>query len=208
MPIIVSLSPAKWRSDMPLPHCWSTFLIKDVKQPNDDLTVYIQLFEPPAYGKPLPTVGLSAGGDSPQNSKQQREVTPDTRLTYTNDSHKKLGSGLGCLLIIPEGTKTKKSLRIRFNVTNNEVEYEAAIDALKVAHNMRDQRKQLFTYSKLLSMQFGGIFEDENERMRAYLNTIRSLTRRFTSIEITQKPENDVRYTNSLAYLAAAIKVD
>ncbi|KAL5717559.1 hypothetical protein ACHQM5_010542 [Ranunculus cassubicifolius] len=44
--------------------------------------------------------------------------------------------------------------------------------------------------------------------MGAYLDFIHRLAKKFTSISITQRPRNDVRHADALAYLAAALEVD
>ena len=50
-------------------------------------------------------------------------------VVYVNGSSTKKYGGAGVLLITPEGKKLNSSLRLKFRTTNNEVEYEAVMQA-------------------------------------------------------------------------------
>ena len=45
------------------------------------------------------------------------------------------GSGIGLVLISPEGIAIEKSLRFGFSATNNEAEYEALLQGMMMVQN-------------------------------------------------------------------------
>lgn len=69
-------------------------------------------------------------------------------------------------------------------------------------------RIQLLTNSKLMAGQLSGLYQVKNDKMRAYLDIVRSLAKRLKSAAITLKPRNDLRYTNVLAYFTVALEDD
>lgn len=105
----------------------------------------------------------------------------------------------------PKGRKDRERSRLVFHASNN---YEDINNALRIALEIGVEKVELFTDLKLLSSQSRGTYNAKDERMGAYLDIVRSLAHRFTSLIITQKPRNDIRHADALAYLAAAMKVD
>ena len=49
---------------------------------------------------------------------------------YVDDAGNQRGSGVGLVLITPEGATIEKSLRLGFSATNNEAEYEALMQGM------------------------------------------------------------------------------
>ena len=49
---------------------------------------------------------------------------------YVDDAANQRGSGVGLVLITPEGATIEKSLRLGFSATNNEAEYEALMQGM------------------------------------------------------------------------------
>ena len=49
---------------------------------------------------------------------------------YVDDAANQKGSGVGLVLITPEGATIEKSLRLGFSATNNEAEYEALMQGM------------------------------------------------------------------------------
>lgn len=79
---------------------------------------------------------------------------------------------------------------------------------LKVGYKLGAKKVQVFTDSKLFANQFGGSYEARYNKICAYLDIVRSLVYKFTSITIICAPRNDVQHRNFLAYLVATIKFD
>jgi hypothetical protein len=64
------------------------------------------------------------------NWEPEADIRPDMRdsvdtwTLYVDGSHNSNGSGVGAVLISPEGDQIKRSTRLDFSTTNNEAEYE------------------------------------------------------------------------------------
>lgn len=67
---------------------------------------------------------------------------------------------------------------------------------------------QLAIDSKLMTSQFGGLYQAKNYGMSAHLDIVRSLFKKFDSAGISLKPRYDVWHTDALAYLTAALDGD
>ncbi|GJV31124.1 reverse transcriptase domain-containing protein [Tanacetum coccineum] len=67
---------------------------------------------------------------------EDKEELPDPWTLFTDGSSCADGSRAGLILINLEGMEFTYALRFRFDATNNEAEYEALIDGLKIAEQM------------------------------------------------------------------------
>ncbi|GKG25627.1 reverse transcriptase domain-containing protein, partial [Tanacetum coccineum] len=67
---------------------------------------------------------------------QSKDVV-ETWTLFTNGASNSKGSGLGLVLIRPEGTEFTYALRLNFTSTNNEAEYEALLAGLRLAKKMK-----------------------------------------------------------------------
>ncbi|VFQ82595.1 unnamed protein product [Cuscuta campestris] len=74
----------------------------------------------------------------------------------------------GIVLITPEKFRIYYAIRFQFRVSNNEAEYEALINGLKILHKMGVSRVQVYTDSRLVVGQITGEFEAKEERMKRY----------------------------------------
>ncbi|GKE19837.1 reverse transcriptase domain-containing protein [Tanacetum coccineum] len=78
-------------------------------------------------------------------------------ILFTDGSSCTDGSGAGLILTNSEGMEFTYALRVRFDATNNEAEYEALIAGLKIAEQMgvhRSENKKADALSKIASTSF------------------------------------------------------
>ena len=66
------------------------------------------------------------------------------------------GSGIGLVLISPEGITIEKSLRLGFLATNNEAEYEALLQGMTMVQKLGRKAMEAFLDSKLVVGQVMG----------------------------------------------------
>jgi hypothetical protein len=69
---------------------------------------------------------------------------------YFDSSKSKEGAGAGCIIIDPVGNKTLLACRIEFECTNNIAEYEALLQGLRNALDMRIQNLVVFGDSEIV----------------------------------------------------------
>ena len=68
----------------------------------------------------------------------------------------------------------KKSLRLGFLATNNEVEYEALLAAVAMVRQLGGEVVELYFDSRLVVGQVNGDFEAQDERMQGYLAKVQN----------------------------------
>ena len=71
----------------------------------------------------------------PTENAQTMTDLPVWKLSIDGASNAQ-GSGVGLILTSPEGIDIEYALRFRFQASNNEVEYEAIIACLNLAHSL------------------------------------------------------------------------
>ena len=113
------------------------------------------------------------------------------------------GSGVGLVIISPE-IIIEKSLRLGFQATNNEAEYEALLVVMTMVQRMGGKAVEMFSDSRLIVGQVGGELEARDLRMQEYLNQVRHLQLGFESFNLSQIPRSRNTHANSLATLATS----
>jgi hypothetical protein len=78
------------------------------------------------------------------------------------------GSGLGIVLISPEGELLEQAVRLGFGASNNEAEYEALLHGLRAAKRLGADLLTIHCDSQLIVNQLTGEYMAKDERMVAY----------------------------------------
>ena len=74
------------------------------------------------------------------------------------------------------------ALRFGFQVSNNEVKYEAVIVGLNLAHFMEADQLVACSDSQLVVKHIEDSYEAKSEKMIPYLKTIRELLKKFVRV--------------------------
>ncbi|GJS60994.1 reverse transcriptase domain-containing protein [Tanacetum coccineum] len=91
--------------------------------------------------------------DSLDTPMEAEEELLDPWTLFTNESSCIDGSGARLILTNPEGPEFTYALRFRFDATNNEAEYEALIDGLRIAEQIGVKNLQANVDSRLVANQ-------------------------------------------------------
>ena len=118
------------------------------------------------------------------------------------------GSGAGLILTSPEGIDIEYALRFGFRTSNNEVEYEAVIAGLNLAHSLEVDQLEVYSDSQLVVRQIEDTYEAKNERMVLYLQKVRDLLKKFARVQVTHVPRAENSRADALARLATATQED
>ena len=94
---------------------------------------------------------------------------PTCWKAYVDSTTNQRGSGVGLVLISPEGITIEKSLRLGFSATNNETEYEALLEGMSMVEKSGGKSINMFSDSRLVVGQVNGELEVSDERMQEYL---------------------------------------
>ncbi|XP_065616570.1 uncharacterized protein LOC136061979 [Quercus suber] len=127
---------------------------------------------------------------------------------YVDGTANQKGSGVGLVLISPEGIIIEKALRLGFSATNNEAEYEALLMGMSMVQKIGGKAVKLFSDSRLIVGQVQGEFEAKDERMQGYLSRVKHLQSGFESFSLLHIPRNGNTHADSLAILATSSTQD
>ena len=126
------------------------------------------------------------------------------RSLYVDGAANQQGSGVGLVLVSPEKITIKKSLRLNFSATNNEVEYEALLKGMVMVQKMGGKAIMVFSDSKLVVGQVRGDLEARDSRMQEYLSQVRSIQEKFEVFDLFHVPRRGNTHADSLATLATS----
>lgn len=101
---------------------------------------------------------------------------------FMNEASNVKGLEVGLVLILPKGVKLERSLRLGFRALNNEAEYEALIDGLRVAKSFGVKQVEMFSNSRPVVRQIEGSFEARDHRMSQYLRIFEILRVSFQKV--------------------------
>ena len=76
-----------------------------------------------------------------------------------------------------EADKLKHKVRLHYQTTNNEAEYEALLKGLELAKSLGAELVLVQGDSQLVMGQVNGTYEAKEERMKRYFNKVRRLIR-------------------------------
>ena len=103
----------------------------------------------------------------------------------------------------PKGDKIECMIRVNFSTTNNEAEYEALAAGLDLAKAVGAENIIIHCDSQVITSQVNGNYECRNERMKKYLEEVKS---RISALEVkfVQIPKEENEYADRLAKAASA----
>ncbi|XP_038690528.1 uncharacterized protein LOC119989207 [Tripterygium wilfordii] len=134
------------------------------------------------------------------------DQAPKVWTLYVDGSSNVRGSGLGIVLISPEGSVIQRAVRCGFHATNNEAEYEALIIGLKLAKELGVTSLKVYSDSQLIVNQFIGSYQAKDPKMTCYLELVKELQLAFVEFSVTQIPRAENSYADALAHLGSSIQ--
>lgn len=96
---------------------------------------------------------------------------------YVDGSATKCGAGAGALLISHEKDELEFAIKCHFKSYNNEAEYEALIQGIKLAERVGATRLIVHSDSQLITQQLNGACEVRNERMTDYVRRVEMMNK-------------------------------
>ncbi|XP_030923160.1 uncharacterized protein LOC115950050 [Quercus lobata] len=129
---------------------------------------------------------------------------PPCWKVYVDGAANHRGSEVGLVLISPEKTIIKKSLRLGFSATNNETEYEALLQGMAMVQKMEGKAVEMFSDSRLVVGQVKGELEARDARMQEYLSQVKRLQLDFNLLSLSHVSRSGNTHADSLATLATS----
>ena len=88
------------------------------------------------------------------------------------------------ILTSPNGIDVEYALRVGFQASNNEAEYEAVITGLNLAHSMEADQLEVCNDSQLVVKQIEYSYEARGEKMILYLKKVSELLKKFVRVQV------------------------
>jgi ribonuclease HI len=127
---------------------------------------------------------------------------------YVDGAANSRGSGLGIVLISPEGEMLEQAVRLGFGASNNEAEYEALLHGLRAAKRLGADFLTIHCDSQLIVNQLTGEYMAKDERMVAYRDLAKDLLKSFDKFNIERVGREHNGHADSLAGLASSVAPD
>ncbi|VFQ79603.1 unnamed protein product [Cuscuta campestris] len=134
---------------------------------------------PSIKGQALADVHLECTAREMTRARVETRVEDDWWMMSIDGSSGSRSCGAGIILITPENFRIYYAIRFQFRVSNNEAEYEALINGLKIPGKLGVSRVQVYSDSRLVVGQINGEFEAKEERMKRYRDLSLEMLGRF-----------------------------
>ncbi|XP_071695325.1 uncharacterized protein [Rutidosis leptorrhynchoides] len=122
---------------------------------------------------------------------------------YTDGASSSDGSGAGLMLVNPKGKEFTYALRFEFATTNNEAEYEALLERLRMEKELKILHLRAFVDSQLVSNQIRGTFEAKQPTIQQYLSKAKELIESFKTFDIEHVRRSQNKKADALSKLAS-----
>ena len=121
---------------------------------------------------------------------------------HTDGSSNQHSGGAGVVILTPEGDKIECMIRLDFPTTNNEAEYVALVAGLDLAKAAGAENMIIHCDSQVITSQINGDFECRNERMKKYLEEMKSRTNGL-EVKFVQIPKEENECADRLTKAAS-----
>ena len=127
---------------------------------------------------------------TPPQSTEATQLAPDLPILKlsVNGAANAQGSSVGLILTSPDGIDIEYALRLSFQASNNEAEYEAVIAGLNLAHFMEADQLEVSSDTQLVVKQIEDSYEARGEKMILYLKKVRELLKKFMLVQVKHVP--------------------
>ncbi|KAJ0948972.1 putative nucleotidyltransferase, Ribonuclease H [Helianthus annuus] len=122
---------------------------------------------------------------------------------HTDGASNDDGAGAGLRLVSPDNHELTYAIRLDFQNTNNEAEYEAFLAGLRLALKMGAKNLEANVDSKLIAEQVNGHYDAKGEAMALYLEQARMLISQFQTFKVNHINRSENKHADALSKLAA-----
>ncbi|PKI51044.1 hypothetical protein CRG98_028569, partial [Punica granatum] len=135
------------------------------------------------------------------------EEDEPTWKMYFDGAVNSVGSGVGAVLISPDGHHYPVAAKVDFSCTNNMAEYEVCILGLQVAIDFKVKELEVFGDSMLTIFQTLGQWKTKDAKLIPYHEYLEELTKSFEKISFTYTPRTKNQFADALATLASMASI-
>ncbi|XP_031405683.1 uncharacterized protein LOC116214414 [Punica granatum] len=135
------------------------------------------------------------------------EKKEPTWKMYFDGAVNSVGSGVGAVLISPDGRHYPVAAKVGFSYTNNVAKYEACILGLQAAIDFKVKELELFGDSMLMIFQTLGQWKTKDAKLVPYHEYLEELAKSFEKISFTYTPRAKNQFADALATLASMASI-
>ncbi|XP_074374448.1 uncharacterized protein LOC141714851 [Apium graveolens] len=165
------------------------------------LADFILEFDSEVDDKAIVLAEPSSQGNAP--AKVREEFPYPWWILHVNGAVNNSGAGAGIILVIPEGHHLMSAIQFKFYVTNNDAEYEALINGLKIALEVGVVNMITRIDSELVVNQVNGGFQARGPRTELYMRCVQHLLRKFGSAKLEGVPREENNNVDVLAKIGS-----
>ena len=122
---------------------------------------------------------------------------------HTDGSSNQHSGGVDVVIQTAKGDKIECMIRLDFPTTNNEAKYEALVAGLDLARAAGAENMIIHCDSQVITSQINGDYECRNERMKKYLEEVKSRISGH-KVKFVQIPREENECADHLAKAASA----
>ncbi|XP_031405692.1 uncharacterized protein LOC116214426 [Punica granatum] len=126
---------------------------------------------------------------------------------YFDGAVNSTGSGIGAVLISPDGRYYPIAAKVNFLCTNNVAEYETCILGLQAAIDFKVKELEVFGDSMLTIFQTLGQWKTKDAKLVPYHEYLEELAENFEKISFTYTPRIKNQFADALATLASMVSI-
>ncbi|XP_074373793.1 uncharacterized protein LOC141714158 [Apium graveolens] len=139
----------------------------------------------------------------PHNEESLEEFPHPWWIFHVDGAVNNGGAGAGIVLVSPEGHHLMSAIHFKFYAMNNDAEYEALINGLKIALEMGVRNLIAKSDSKLVVNKVNGGFQARGLRTELYSRCTQRLIGRFKEVRLACVPREKNSNTDALAKMGS-----
>ncbi|XP_074327124.1 uncharacterized protein LOC141665042 [Apium graveolens] len=137
------------------------------------------------------------------NPSPEEELPHSWWILYVNGVVNNEGTDAGIILVSPEGHHLMSAIHFHLHATNNDVEYEALINGLKIALDLGIMNLIAKSDSELVAKQVNQGFQARGSRTKLYLRCAYCLLGKFKKVRLQCVPQVKNSNADSLAKMGS-----
>jgi ribonuclease HI len=132
--------------------------------------------------------------------------TSEVWKLHTDGASNARGNGVGIILESPKCKTIVQAVRCEFPATNNEIEYEALIMGLTLAHDLGVRAIEVYCDSLHVANHINELYMARDSKMVAYLKAVKLLIDRYDKFDIRQVSRDQNTQADALAAIGSMFK--
>ncbi|XP_074365531.1 uncharacterized protein LOC141706645 [Apium graveolens] len=165
------------------------------------LADFILEFDSEVDDKAIVLVEPSSQRNSPGGRRE--ELPHPWWILHVDGAVNNSGSGVGIVLVTPEGNRLINAIHFKFYVTYNDAEYEALINGLKLALEVGVVNLIVRSDSELVVNQVNGGFQARGPQTELYMRCVQRLLERFGNARLESVPQEENSNADTLAKMGS-----